>query len=311
MSKPASDLKSVHAALVKAALASGKVLRHYYGQALKISEKQGAGLVTDADVASEKAAMKILRKARPDFEMLTEESAPHVSDRAKGIIENGSEKGAKKNTKHLKPNFKEEGFGRWIMDPLDGTTNFIHGYPMFCISIAAEWNGTIWAGVIHHPIFNETYSAIKGQGAWMTRQGRKSRMRVSKTARLPDTLLTTGFSYRKDEWLHAEMEAFERLSGVARAIRRPGSAALDLAYTARGVFDGFWERRLSPWDVAAGALLVEEAGGIVTDFQGDPFRIDGHEILASNRKLHSDLLDTIAPELCPLPQSPHRPENVV
>jgi myo-inositol-1(or 4)-monophosphatase len=108
-----------------------------------------------------------------------------------------------------------------------------------------------------------------------------------------NALLTTGFTYRKDEWLKQEMSAFERLSEIARAIRRPGSAALDLAYTARGVFDGFWERRLSPWDIAAGIVLVTEAGGQVSDFQGNPYKLDGGELLASNSRLHPALLDSV------------------
>jgi myo-inositol-1(or 4)-monophosphatase len=150
--------------------------------------------------------------------------------------------------------------------------------------------------VIYHPILKDTYVAVRGGGAFVN--GRP--MRVSKTRRLGDSLLTTGFTYRKDSWLRAEMEAFERLSEVARAVRRPGSAALDLAYTARGVFDGFWERRLSPWDVAAGALLVEEAGGKVTDFQGKSFQISAREILASNGTLHKPLLQAVAPKSCPI-----------
>lgn len=268
------NLKQLTKTMVKAAQASGKVLMRYLGKSIEVREKKGAGLVTEADLASERAAMKILRAYRPDFTMLTEESAPQGEARK-------SEVGP---------------HGRWIIDPLDGTTNFVHGFPMFCVSIGAEWDGEIIAGVIYHPVLKDTYCAWKGGGAFLNGK----RMHVSKTKTLKDTLLSTGFSYRRDTWLHAEMEAFERLSGVARAIRRPGSAALDLAFTARGVFDGFWERRLSSWDVAAGYLLVTEAGGVVTDFQGQPFRIDGDEILACNRELHLPLLNTIAPELCPI-----------
>jgi myo-inositol-1(or 4)-monophosphatase len=167
---------------------------------------------------------------------------------------------------------------------------------MFCVSIAAEWEGEIVVGVIYHPILKDLYVAVRGKGAFVNGK----RLRVSNTRRVENSLLTTGFTYRKDKYLHREMEAFERLSHVTRAIRRPGSAALDLAYTARGVFDGFWERRLSPWDVAAGALLVMEAGGKVTDFQGRPFRIDSKEVLASNSSLHQDLLKSVAADSGPL-----------
>ena len=251
-------------AMIRAARASGAVLSRHFGRKLDVREKDGAGLVTNADLQSEQAALRVLRRFRPDFGMLTEESPPQGE-------------GAR---------------GRWILDPLDGTTNFVHRFPMFCVSIAAEWEGKIIAGVIYHPILKDTYFAELGRGATLNGRG----IHVSGTGRLQDSLLTTGFTYRKNEWLSAEMEAFERLSGIARAIRRPGSAALDLAYVARGVFDGFWERRLSPWDVAAGALLVQEAGGKVTDFSGREFRVDSPEVLATNPRLQPELLKAVAPE---------------
>lgn len=267
MSKSPSPQKLVRSA-IEAANASGAILARHFGKKLKVGEKNGAGLVTNVDLASEAACIRILRRDFPDFSFLTEEA---------GAI--GEPRG-----------------GRWIIDPLDGTTNYVHAFPMFCVSIAAEWEGRVIAGVIHHPILRETYVAVKGRGA--TVNGR--RIHVSKTRRIHDSLLSTGFTYRKDKWLHAEMEAFERLSGMSRAVRRPGSAALDLAYTARGVFDGFWERRLSPWDVAAGALLVQEAGGRVTDFKGKAFRVDSREIIASNGTLHSPLLKGITETYCPI-----------
>lgn len=249
---------------VRAATAAGGVLKARFGSRLNIREKPGAGLVTEVDVRAEKAALTILRKPFPGFGVLTEESAEQPS---RGPIE-----------------------ARWILDPLDGTTNYIHGFPMFCVSLALEWEGQLQLGVIYQPILRDLYVAVRGRGAKLN--GRK--LKVSTRAKLSDSLLTTGFTYRKDAWLQREMEAFERLSAVARAIRRPGSAALDLAYTARGVFDGFWERRLSPWDWAAGALMVEEAGGKVTDFSDQKMRIGSVEILASNRVLHSDLLAAVA-----------------
>lgn len=254
---------------VKAAHAAGRILTRYYVRPLNVREKSDAGLVTQADIEAEGAAVRVLKKARPDFGFLTEESDPVPS----------------------------RGEGRWIIDPLDGTTNFVHRFPMFCVSIAAEWRGEVVVGVIYHPILKETYTAVKGKGARLNGKP----MRASKTRRLRDSLLTTGFTYRKQKWLREEMDAFERLSAVARAVRRPGSAALDLAYTARGIFDGFWEQRLSPWDVAAGMLLVTEAGGKVTDFEGKPYRLGGEQIAASNRVLHRQLLMTISPKYCLLP----------
>lgn len=262
----ARDLNQLKKAVVEASWAAGKVLMKYFGTDLHVDEKKDAGLVTEADFAAEEAAFKILKKARPSFSFLAEESAP-ISKPAEG---------------------------RWILDPLDGTTNFVHGFPMFCVSIAAEWQGAVVVGAIFHPTFKETYWAARGQGAWVN----KTRMQVSRTTQIRDCLLTTGFTTRREEWLHREMEAFERLSGVVRAIRRPGSAALDLAYTARGVFDGFWERRLAPWDVAAGGLLVLEAGGVVTNFKGHPFQVEDKEILACAPGVQRSLLQTIAPELC-------------
>ena len=248
---------------VRGARDAGKVIRRYYLTQLKVLEKRGAGLVTRADIEAERAAIRALSKARKDFGFLGEEGT--------------------RNTRQSKP-------GRWILDPLDGTTNFVHGFPMFCVSIAAEWQGRTVVGVIYHPILNELYTAVRGQGAFLNGK----RISVSRTRSVDDALLTTGFTYKK-ELLHGEMSLFERLSQRARAVRRPGSAALDLAYTARGVFDGFWEKNLSPWDVAAGALLVEEAGGIVTHFDGSPFQVEGREILATAPGLHSEMRDLLHP----------------
>jgi len=276
----APDPKKLLPGMVRAGRTCGAILRKYYERisksGLKVSEKAGAGLVTNADIESEKACVRALRALRPDFAFLTEEGTVKPDD----VKEQSS-----------------AARGRWIIDPLDGTTNFVHGFPMFCVSIAAEWDGKIIAAVIEHPILRETYTATLGGGAFVN--GR--RMKVSTTSSIEDSLLSTGFTYRKTELLHTEMLAFEELSRVARAIRRPGSAALDLAYTARGIFDGFWERRLSPWDIAAGLLLVREAGGKVTDFSENPEVLLSPSVLASNGRLHRLLLAAIrAPESPPL-----------
>ncbi len=253
-----APLKIIRDLILDAAEASGKILQKYYRSKLRIAEKPGAGLVTNADMEAQDAAVKILSQGLPLFGFLTEEAKPQ----------------------------KARCPGRWIIDPLDGTTNFVHGFPMFCVSIAAEWNGEIIAGTIYHPILRESYLAIKGNGA--TRNGK--RIHVSSTEKIENSLLTTGFTYQKEKLLQKEMKSFQKLSGIARAVRRPGSAALDLAYTASGVFDAFWEQNLSPWDVAAGALMVQEAGGHVSTFKDEPFRIQERTLLASNKLLHPALL---------------------
>jgi myo-inositol-1(or 4)-monophosphatase len=255
----------MRSAAIEAALAAGDVLLYHFTRKLKISEKPGAGLVTNADLEAERRAVKILKKKFPSFTFLTEEST-------------------------VEPTHGITTAGRWIIDPLDGTTNYVHRFPMFCVSIAAEWEGKIAVGVIYHPILKNLYVAVQGKGA--TLNGKS--MHVSQTSKMDSALLTTGFTYLKEELLRAEMKTFEKLSGMSRAIRRPGSAALDLAYTAQGVFDGFWEHRLSPWDIAAGALLVSEAGGRVSDFLGNPFNVHSPEIVASNSVLHRALLNAVA-----------------
>ncbi len=256
-------LSQLRTTTLNAAHAAGAVLEKYFTRRLDIREKPQAGLVTDADMGAEKAAMKLLKKAYPDFGFLTEESHPE-------------------DITH--PNTP----GRWILDPLDGTTNFVHRFPMFCVSLALELEGKILMGVIYNPILKDTYFAQKNAGA--TLNGRK--IQVSKTRSLSASLLTTGFStsQKNEKSISDQLSVFRSLSLQTRGIRRPGSAAMDLAYTARGVFDGFWERKLSPWDVAAGYLLVEEAGGQVTDFSGGAFKVNGGQITASNGKIHKALI---------------------
>ncbi len=249
---------------IDAAYAAGKVIRKHYSSKLKIQEKSdNMGLVTNADVEAEAVAIRILKKCHPGFALLTEET------NARGGM-NGQE-------------------GMWILDPLDGTTNFVHRFPMFCVTIAAQIGQQIEVAVTYHPILDELYTAIRGKGAFMNGK----RIFVSETKTVSDSLLSTGFAYHRRNLLPTEMTSFEKVSMKARAIRRPGSAALDLAYTARGVFDGFWERHLAPWDVAAGSLLVSEAGGKVTDFSGKIFNPHEIEILATNGKIHRQLIKNL------------------
>ncbi len=252
------------AGAVESALQAGKVIRKHYLKPLRVREKGRLGLVTNADVEAEERALRVLRKCEPGFAFLSEETHAH------------GEKG-------------EGQEGLWIVDPLDGTTNFVHGFPMFCVNIALQLGERIEVAVTYHPILDELYTAIRGKGSYVNGK----RMLVSKTRKMKDALLSTGFAYSARDTLSTEMSSFERLSRASRAVRRPGSAALDLAYTARGVFDGFWERNLAPWDVAAGSLLVSEAGGKVTNFTNGKFEIRGAEILATNKILHPSILKSI------------------
>jgi myo-inositol-1(or 4)-monophosphatase len=252
------------AGAVEAALQAGKVIRKHYTRPLEIREKGKLGLVTNADMEAEAVALKQLKKCEPGFEFLSEET------HSEGAVSMGQD-------------------GLWIVDPLDGTTNFIHRFPMFCVTIALEYRGKVEVAVTYHPILDELYTAIRGQGAYLNGKP----MKVSKTREMKMALLSTGFAYSARDSLSSEMTSFEKVSRASRAVRRPGSAALDLAFTARGVFDGFWERHLSPWDVAAGALLVKEAGGKVSGFDSGIFDLRAGEILASNGKLHAKILEKI------------------
>ena len=242
----------------QAAEAAGECLTFYYQKPLKVQEKQGinrrTSLVTNADFEAQEKVFEILKKKTPDFSFLSEESEPEIRNHP----------------------------GRWILDPLDGTTNYVHGFPMFCVSIAAQWQEVLKVGVIHHPILKETYTAIRGQGTFLN--GMK--VSVSHTKTLNQSLLATGFHYDAP----SDSKNFRQLAQNARGIRRTGSAALDLAYTARGIFDGFWERNLALWDIAAGCLMVEEADGLITDFHGHSFTENLKSLIACNKMLHPYLL---------------------
>ena len=221
----------------------------------EIAEKgRRADIVTDADRASERLLIDRLIAIAPQAAILAEESGARAG----------------------------ESDERWVIDPLDGTTNYAHGYPIYCISIAYERAGIVEIGVVHAPAMGETFVAIRGAGAY--RNGVP--IVVSSIERIGDAMLCTGF-HPAD--YSANARCFAAASEGAQAVRRDGSAALDLAYTAMGRFDGFWEFGLAPWDVAAGALLVTESGGSVSRVDGGEHRIDGRSILADNGRLHQDL----------------------
>lgn len=237
---------------------AGALLMSYFDRHIKIEYKGDVDLVTAADRASEKLIVERLQARWPQHGIVGEEGTR-------------SDTGAEY---------------RWFVDPLDGTTNFAHGYPVFCISIAlARKDDQLEAGVLFDPTRDELFAAEHGQGASLNGKP----LHVSKTARLADSILGTGFPSHKRHQ-NPNIHFYQQLTLRSHGVRRAGSAALDLANVAAGRFDGFWEFNLNPWDTAAGVLMVQEAGGIVTRFDGSPFRLDSHEVLASNGLIHDELL---------------------
>ena len=244
---------------------AGVILVDRLGRALQVSNKGDIDLVTEADLASEKLIIERIRSHYPRHSILAEES---------GASDNSS------------ANTTSE--WKWIIDPLDGTTNYAHGYPCFCISIGLERAGKLELGVVYDPMRNEMFAAERGQGATLNERP----MRVSAVAELNQAMLCTGFPYNVRERPDFARD-FSNFTMRAQAVRRDGSAALDLAYVACGRFDGFWEDGLNAWDLAAGVLLIEEAGGKVSDFQGAPLDIYSPRILATNGLVHQSMMAVI------------------
>jgi myo-inositol-1(or 4)-monophosphatase len=243
--------------LLLTAHAAGRVLMEKYATGVTVSYKGAIDLVTEADHAAEQAIVAVLRARYPDHDILAEEG---------DYGRRGSDQ-------------------RWIVDPLDGTTNFAHGFPWFSVSIALEVGGELKLGAVFNPHNGELFVAERGEGA--TLNGRP--LQVSSTAELDRALLATGFAYDHRTSQDNNYAHFERFQRAAQAVRRAGVASLDLACVAAGRFDGFWELKLKPWDVAAGVLLVEEAGGRVSDYAGEPMPLERGEILASNGRLHAPM----------------------
>jgi myo-inositol-1(or 4)-monophosphatase len=229
----------------------------FFARRIGFEYKGDADLVTEADRASERLITDRIRARWPRHAIVAEE-------------------GTRVNS---------ESEYRWYVDPLDGTTNFAHGFPVFCVSMGLEHKGTLVAGVVYDPTRDEMFSAEQGSGAWLNQR----RMRVSSASRLSETLLATGFPSQKRH-ANPNIYFYHQLTLRTHGVRRAGSAALDLCYVAAGRVDGFWEFNLNPWDTAAGVLLVQEAGGKVTDFSGGTFHISSRETLASNGLVHADLL---------------------
>lgn len=243
---------------IKAARSAGAIQRERLWGEHHIRFKGEVDLVTEVDRACEDLIVASIRAAHPGHGILAEEGTRDVG-----------------TSRH-----------RWIVDPLDGTTNYAHGFPWFCVSIALEIDGDVMLGVIYQPVMDELFTAVKGEGASVN--GRP--LRVSDRQPLKQCLLATGFPYDRTAENENNFANFFNFQFAARAIRRAGSAALDLAYVAAGRLDGYWEIKLNPWDVAAGQLLVTEAGGRVTNHAGEPYAIDDHRILASNGFIHDEML---------------------
>lgn len=245
---------------VNIAKEAGYFLKENIGKIHEIEQKDGlsTNLVTDVDKRSEALIIARIREYYPDHQILAEESGKEQT--------NSSYK--------------------WIIDPLDGTTNYAHRFPVYCVSIAIEHNGKVIAGVVYDPNLDELFTAERGGGAYLNGE----RLHVTNTSSLKRSLLATGFPYNLHENPFNCIGHFNNFLMEAQAIRRLGSAALDLAYVAAGRLDGFWEVNLNPWDMAAAALFVEEAGGKVSDFMGNPFSIYRPQVVASNGFIHEEML---------------------
>jgi myo-inositol-1(or 4)-monophosphatase len=246
---------------LSAVLKGSTVLRSYFGKVKNISKKGVIDLVTEADMNSEKVIIETIKNVFPEHSILAEES---------GLNDQTSKY-------------------QWIIDPLDGTTNYAHQVGLFAISIAFAMDQDIVFAIVLNPITEELFIAAKGKGAMLNNQA----IEVSKVQKISESLLVTGFPYNLKSMFNPLMKRFSNCLSAAQGVRRLGSAALDLCFVACGRFDGFWEQNLQPWDTAAGALIAREAGAIVTDFSNQYFTIDQKEILATNGKIHEELLETL------------------
>ncbi len=248
--------------LLNAVKAGAAELSRFFNKSFVVSNKEGINdLVTEADHASEKAIFDVIRKEFPDHYILSEEAG--------AIIQDSSYK--------------------WIIDPIDGTVNFAHSIPLCCVSIAVEYNGEIVLGSVYNPIMNELFFAEKGKGATLN----DKQIRVSKKQNVANACLVTGFPYTYLDMPNGPLQIFEKLIRKGVPVRRLGSAATDLCWVAAGRFDGFYEHKLQAWDSAGGYLIVEEAGGKVTDFKGNKFSPYQPHILATNGDIHDEMLAVI------------------
>jgi myo-inositol-1(or 4)-monophosphatase len=248
--------------LLRAVHAGADLLRHYFEGTFEIQSKDSLNnLVTEVDKKAEEAIIDVIRAEFPEHFILSEEA---------GEMSTGSEY-------------------KWIIDPIDGTVNFAHGIPICCISIGLEHNGVMMLGAVFNPFMNELFFAERGKGAFLNNRP----LKVSNNDQMESACLVTGFPYR---WVEVHMDpisVFERFIRMGLPVRRLGSAAIDLCWVAAGRFDGFWEYNLNPWDIAAGYLIIEEAGGRISNFNGDPYSVYDKQTLATNGKIHEAMLKII------------------
>jgi myo-inositol-1(or 4)-monophosphatase len=248
---------------VEAAQAAGEIQRERAGNFGRVEYKGASDPVTEVDLLCEAEIIRRIQAVFPGHAILAEES--------------GTREGAVSSS------------NKWIIDPLDGTLNYSHGYPCYCVSIGFEEDGEVTVGVVYNSCLDELFVAEKGKGA--TLNGRP--IQVSKVDSLENSFLVTGFSPKVIHSAEDNLDHFCRFMKASQAVRRPGSAVLDLCYTAMGRFEGFWEMKLGPWDMAAGSLIVKEAGGRVTQFDGSPFSTYGKEMLATNGHIHQSMVDIL------------------
>jgi myo-inositol-1(or 4)-monophosphatase len=251
---------------VRAARSAGNVIIRNLGKldSLSVHTKDRNDFVTEVDKKAEQEIIYILRKAYPDHSILAEESGAHQGNDY-----------------------------QWIIDPLDGTTNFLHGFPQFAVSIALRHKGRLEQGVVYDPLRQELFTASRGGGAMLNDR----RIRVTSRKTLDGALLGTGFPFKSQQHLETYLDMFRALFPHTAGIRRPGSAALDLSYVAAGRLDGFWEIGLNIWDMAAGVLLIQEAGGLSSDFVGGSNHLESGNLVAGNPKLFAEILKTIRPHV--------------
>ncbi len=263
--KPTMPWEKEIAVAREAAQAAGEVLNELFGRVNRVSKKGQIDLVTEADVQAEKAVLDIITAHFPHDSLLTEEAGEqrHLPDRV------------------------------WHIDPLDGTTNFAHAFPVFAVSIALEVEREVVLGVVYNPYANELFEAVTGMGAFLN----KNRIRVSQVSELGEALLATGFPYDIHERPRRVLAPFGELILLAQGVRRPGSAAIDLCYVAAGRFDGFWEPGLKPWDTAGGSIIVAEAGGRLSTYEGEDFTPYQRTVVASNARIHDALRNAVTSAL--------------